>query len=228
MPAFPSSRYSPKTSAKHVWLAPKLRANKEFFHLIAASWALGEEQVENDRMGARTDPAAVLVDGILDRLAYRCFPDGCPSGRSCCVGAAVELSSAEMSRIDSIMPELARERPTLRDSQGLVDVFAPDDGCITIEPVDERGTCPFLFRQRARALCSIHDWALRTDREVASVKPRACRLWPLTLEIRKGRRVITVVPQALEIGCIAPIAELPGQPTVREAFASEIQDLLNT
>jgi hypothetical protein len=34
-----------------------------------------------------------------------------------------------------------------------------------------------------------------------------------------------VHPNAERIGCVAPLAELPGQPTVRAAFAREIAEL---
>ncbi len=123
------------------------------------------------------------------------------------------------------MDELVRLVPALRQSDGYADVFVPDADGMQIEPRDERGTCPFLFRTPDRALCAIHHTALHGDRAVAAVKPRACRHWPLILEpIARGLR-ITVHPEAHAIGCVAPLADLPGQPSMREAFASEIAEL---
>lgn len=176
-------------------------------------------------MGARTGNAT-RVDRLLDRLAYRCFPDGCPRRQTCCDGAAVEVSRREARRIDAVLPELAVLQPRLRDPTGPCDVFAREGTALTIEPADESGRCPFLFVRGQRALCSIHSWALDRGEGVGAVKPRACRLWPLTIAVRRGRRIVTIVPQALSLGCVAPLAELPGQPTVREAFAAEIAELL--
>ena len=168
---------------------------------------------------------AVRIDPALSRLGYRCYPDGCPKDRTCCVGLAVSVSRREMRVIDSLMDELARLVRTLRDGSGYADVFVEDSAGMLIEPRDERGTCPFLFRENDRALCAIHRTALRSGRDVAAVKPRACRHWPLTLET-KGRTVrITVHPDARAIGCVAPLTDLPGQPSIREAFADEIAEL---
>jgi hypothetical protein len=115
--------------------------------------------------------------------------------------------------------------PSLRRDDGYADVLIDDAGEIELEPRDERGTCPFLFRRRGRALCAIHHVALQTGRAVTSVKPRACRHWPLILE-RRGRRLwISVHPDAQQIGCVAPLSELPDQPSIRDAFASEIAEL---
>lgn len=168
---------------------------------------------------------ALALDPQLSQLAYRCFPNGCPRGRTCCVGLTVEVSRREMRIVDSLMDELARVVPGLRRGAGFANVFTADDDGLQIEPRDEAGTCPFLFGRRGRALCAIHDTALRTGREVAAVKPQSCRHWPLILEpYRRGIR-ITVHPSAQRMGCVAPLAELPGQPTIREAFAAEIAEL---
>lgn len=169
--------------------------------------------------------AAVDVDPALSRLAYRCHPDGCPRDRTCCVGLVVSVSRHEVRVIDSLMDELGRLVPSLRGAGGYADVFAREAGEIEIEPRDERGTCPFLFRAGGRALCSIHRVAVATGRDVAAVKPRACRHWPLVLE-RCGRRLrIGIHPDAQAIGCVAPLAALPGQPSMRQAFAAEIEEL---
>lgn len=167
----------------------------------------------------------IRIDPALSRFAYRCYPNGCPRDRTCCVGLAVSVSRREMRAIDSLMSELARLVPALRDGNGYADVFVEDGAGFEIEPRDEGGTCPFLFRTRDRALCAIHRAAQQSGSEVASIKPRACRHWPLTLQ-RDGRGVrITVHPDAQVIGCIAPLADLPGQPSVRAAFAAEIAEL---
>ena len=168
---------------------------------------------------------SVSVDPALSRLAYRCYPDGCPRDRTCCVGLAVSVSRREMRVIDSLMGELARLVPGLRDDSGYADVFVGDGREFEIEPRDQVGTCPFLFRTGDRALCAIHRVAQQNGGDVSSTKPRACRHWPLTLQ-RDGRRVrITVHPDAQAIGCIAPLVHLPGQPSIRAAFADEIAEL---
>jgi len=167
----------------------------------------------------------IAIDPRLSRLAYRCFPNGCPRGRTCCVGLSVEVSRREMRVVDSLMDELARIAPALRRGREFVNVFADDGDGLQIEPQDEAGTCPFLFGRDGRALCAIHDTALRTGRAVAAVKPQACRHWPLVLEARGRGLRITVHPSAQRMGCVAPLAELPGQPSVRQAFAAEIAEL---
>src|SRR5882724_11763332 len=105
---------------------------------------------------ARVGSVRIEVGPALSELAYRCYPDGCPRDRTCCVGLAVSVSRREVRVIDSLMDELARLVPTLRQGDGYADVFAPDANGMQIEPRDERGTCPFLFRTRGRALCAIH------------------------------------------------------------------------
>jgi len=167
----------------------------------------------------------IEVDPSLSRLAYRCFPNGCPRERTCCIGLAVSVTRREMRGIDSLMAEIASLIPALREEHGYADVFAADGPELLIEPRDERGTCPFLFYGGGRALCAIHAAALRAELEVASVKPRACRHWPLVLE-RRGRRLrITVHPEAESFGCVAPLTDLPGQPSMRAAFAREIDEM---
>ena len=167
----------------------------------------------------------LAIDPRLSRLAYRCFPNGCPRGRTCCVGLIVEVSRREMRVIDSLMDELARVAPGLRRGPEFANVFTDDADGLQIEPRDEEGTCPFLFGRKGRLLCAIHDTAVRTGRDVAAVKPQACRQWPLILEPHGRRLRITVHPKAQSMGCVAPLADLPGQPTVRAAFAREIAEL---
>jgi hypothetical protein len=167
----------------------------------------------------------LTLDSALSRLAYRCFPNGCPRDRTCCVGLTVEVSRREVRVIDSLMDELARVVPALRRGRAFANVFIDDDDGLQIESRDEAGTCPFLFGRDGRGLCAIHHLALRTGREVAAVKPRACRHWPLVLE-RRGRGLrISIHGSAERMGCVAPLADLPGQPSVREAFAAEIAEI---
>jgi hypothetical protein len=171
-------------------------------------------------------PSAVrfVLDPSLTALAYRCHPDGCPRDRSCCIGLAVEVSRREVRVIDSLMDELAALAPRLREGDAYANVFVDDPPDLMIESEDD-GSCPFLVRGRRHALCSIHTLALRTGRDVAAVKPAACRHWPVTLVADRGRIRVTVQPAALRIGCVAPRAEWPGQPTVLEAFRAEIDEL---
>lgn len=166
----------------------------------------------------------LVLGRTLDTLAYRCWPDGCPRGRTCCVGLVVEASRHEVRAIDSLMDELARLLPHLRAADGYASVFVDDPPGYVIETGDD-GTCPFLLRTRGHALCAIHHLALRTGRPVTAVKPAACRHWPLLLEVDRGIVRLGVQPAARRIGCVAPRRELPGQPSVREAFAAEIAEL---
>ncbi len=167
----------------------------------------------------------VTLDPMLSRLAYRCFPNGCPRGRTCCVGNTIEVVRREVRVIDSLMDELAELVPALRAGRGFANVFVDDGDGLEIEPRDEAGTCPFLFARAGRALCAIHATAVRTGRAVAAMKPRACRHWPLVLE-RRGKGIrISVAASAARMGCVAPRAELPGQPSMRDAFAAEIAEL---
>jgi len=176
-------------------------------------------------MAPRSATPRIDIDPSLSRLAYRCHPDGCPSDRTCCVGTAVSVSRREMRVIDSLLIELARVIPRLRQTNGYADVFADEPAGILIEPRDERGTCPFLFRRGGHALCAIHHTALQSGREVRTVKPRACRHWPLVLESAGPSVRITIHPDAETMGCVAPLAELPGQPSMRQAFAAEIEEI---
>ena len=176
-------------------------------------------------MATRPSSLRVELDPSLSRLAYRCHPHGCPRDRTCCVGLEVAVSRREVRVVDSLMDEVARLVPRLRQGGGYADVFTEEAGEIHIEPRDERGTCPFLFRSQGHALCALHAVALRADRPVAAIKPRACRHWPLVVESRGRVLRITVHPSAESIGCVAPLAALPGQPSIRAAFAGEIDEL---
>lgn len=167
----------------------------------------------------------VVVDPALARYAYRCHPDGCPRERTCCVGLVVSVSRGEMRVIDSLMDEVARLVPSLRRDGAYVDVFTDGDDGLELEPRDEHGTCPFLYRRRGRALCALHTVALESGRAVTAVKPRACRHWPLTVTARGRTLRIGLHPDAERIGCVAPLAILPGQPSLRDAFAAEISEL---
>ena len=176
-------------------------------------------------MAARAARIQVAVDPALSRLAYRCYPNGCPPDRTCCVGLAVSVSRREMRVIDALMDEVSRLVPALRQPGGYANVFTDESGELELEPRDERGTCPFLFRTGGRALCAIHHVAVQTGRAIAAVKPRACRHWPLVLGARGRHLRVTVHPSAEIIGCVARLAELPGQPSIRAAFSAEIDEL---
>jgi hypothetical protein len=172
-----------------------------------------------------TTPPRIVLDRSLTALAYRCHPNGCPRNRTCCVGPVVEVSRREVRAVDTLMDELARIVPSLRGPNGYANVFIDDPPGAVIESAED-GACPFLFRTRRHALCAIHHLALETGRAVARFKPAACRHWPLTLEPdRHGRIRITVEQAARRMGCVAPVRELPGQPTVLEAFREEISEV---
>ena len=172
--------------------------------------------------GRRGTP--LVLDRSLSDLAYRCWPDGCPRDRTCCVGLIVEVSRREVRTIDALMDELAHRVPDLREHDGFANVFVDDPPGYLIEPRDD-GVCPFLVRTRRHALCSIHSLALATGRSLAGVKPAACRHWPLLLDVERGRVTLTVQPAAVRMGCVAPRRELPGQPSVGEAFSAEVAEL---
>jgi hypothetical protein len=166
----------------------------------------------------------VILDRSLDALAYRCHPNGCPRGRTCCVGLVVEVSRREVRVVDSLMDELARLLPRLRRGNTYASCFVEDPPGYTIEPL-ANGACPFLMRTAAHALCAIHRLALATGRNVATVKPAACRHWPVTL-LADGPDVrVTVQPEATRFGCVAPRHELPGHPSVLTAFRAEIAEM---
>ena len=170
-------------------------------------------------------PTRFILDAKLERHAYRCFPDGCPRDRTCCVGLAVEVSKREVRVIDSLMDELARIVPTLREDDGYASVFVDEEPPDLLIESDDDGACPFLYRTKKNALCSIHSLAIATGRSVPEVKPAACRHWPVMLE-RDGDMVrVTVQPHALKIGCVAPRRELPGKPSVLEAYREEIAEM---
>jgi hypothetical protein len=125
-----------------------------------------------------------ILDPSLEKLAYRCWPDGCPRGFTCCVGLTVEVSRREVRAIDSLMDELAKLKPTLREGRKYA-----------------------------------------TGRDVPSVKPAACRHWPVALVTDGDAIRVTVQPAARRIGCVAPRRELPGQPSVLEAYREEILEM---
>jgi hypothetical protein len=172
----------------------------------------------------RRRASRVVLDRSLSTLAYRCWPNGCPRDRTCCVGLVVEVSKREVRAVDTMMDELARLVPSLRENGGYANVFVDDAPGLVIESRAD-GACPFLFRTGGNALCSIHHAAAASGRAIEDFKPAACRHWPITL-VQDGERVrITVHAAARRIGCVAPLRQLPGQPTVLEAFEAEIAEL---
>jgi hypothetical protein len=166
----------------------------------------------------------LVIDRSLTELAYRCWPDGCPRDRTCCVGLVVEASRREVRVIDALMDELAKLLPRLREDGGYASLFVEEPGGYVIDS-GEDGVCPFLRRTAAHSLCAIHTLALRTGRAVPAVKPAACRHWPLLLDVVRGRAHLGVQPTALRMGCVAPRRTLPGKPSVRDAFGAEIAEL---
>lgn len=123
------------------------------------------------------------------------------------------------------MDEVAVLVPALRAEEGgYENVFVDDPPDMIIE-AHEDGSCPFLRRTKKNSLCSIHTVALKTGRDVPSVKPGACRHWPVTLEQDGGDIRVGLQPTAEKIGCVAPVAELPGHPTVLEAYREEIEEI---
>jgi hypothetical protein len=165
-----------------------------------------------------------VLDRSLTTLAYRCWPNGCPRGRTCCMGLVLEASRREVRAIDSMMDQLAAVVPRLRDGREYRDVFVEDPPGYVVDH-DETNGCPFLVHTRTHSLCAIHKVAITTGRRVEAFKPAACRHWPVTLEA-EGRAVrVTVQPAARHFGCVAPRRSLPGHPSVLEAFAAEIEEV---
>ncbi len=140
------------------------------------------------------------------------------------MGLVLELSRREVRVIDSLMDELARLAPALRDGDQYRNVFVEDPPGFVVDH-DEHGGCPFLLRTRTRSSCAIHSLALATGRRVDAVKPAACRNWPIALEPDGPRVRVTVQDAAPRIGCVVPRAELPDHPTVLDAFRPEIEEL---
>ena len=140
------------------------------------------------------------------------------------MGLVVEVSRCEVRVIDSLMDELARLVPRLRRGRTYASCFVEDPPGYTIEPLTN-GACPFLMRTATHALCAIHHLALATGRDVAAVKPAACRHWPVTL-VAEGPDVrVTVQPHAVRMGCVAPRHELTRSPSVLTAFRAEIAEM---
>jgi len=140
------------------------------------------------------------------------------------MGLILELSRREVRVIDSLMDELAQLVPKLRQGDGYCNVFVDEPPGYIVDHDETRG-CPFLMRTRTHGLCSIHHLALRSGRAVESVKPAACRHWPVTLVADGARVRVTVQEAALTLGCVAPRRDEPGKPTVLAAFRAEIEEL---
>src|SRR4029453_5321279 len=102
----------------------------------------------------------LILDRSLSELAYRCWPDGCPRDRTCCVGLVVETSRREVRVIASLMDGLAALLPRLHDGDAFASVFVEDPPGYVIES-SEDGGCPFLWRTRRHALGAIHTPGLR-------------------------------------------------------------------
>ena len=168
--------------------------------------------------------SSFVFDKSLRDYAYRCWPDGCPRGRTCCVGLTVEVTPREIRAVDGLMDELVPLVPSLQDEDGYVDGFVDDPPGWVIDS-DDDGACPFLMRTKKHSLCSIHNLALKTGRHVPDVKPASCRHWPILLRQEGSRIRVLVQPAAEKIGCVAPVADYPEHPTVLEAYRDELVEI---
>ena len=183
------------------------------------SWAFAMEAAMTPKKATK-----FVFDRSLREFAYRCWPDGCPRGRTCCVGLTVEVSRKEIGAIDSMMDELTTFVPGLRDDEGYIDAFAEDSPQWIIDS-GESGACPFLLKTKKHSLCSIHHRALETGRSVPAVKPAACRHWPILLRSEGSRIRVLVQPAAENIGCVGRRSDYPDHPSVLEAYREELVEI---
>lgn len=128
----------------------------------------------------RTADCVDVAVADLAELEHRC--DGCrPRQRCCCASFDVCVTSAEIARIDGIMPLASLFRPTLREDDGFANVFdEAEEGLHSID-TDEEGACAFGFWRDGTLQCSIHAAAVAMGLPWERLKPRVCSLWPLSL-----------------------------------------------
>src|SRR5262249_1475201 len=72
---------------------PPLRHGPLHRSALAPGWLPGTAR-ETMIRGRHGTP--LVLDRSLSDLAYRCWPDGCPRDRTCCVGLIVEVSRREV------------------------------------------------------------------------------------------------------------------------------------
>jgi len=128
---------------------------------------------------------------------------GCnKGGKCCCATYEVCVSTAEMRRIISVLPEAARFCPHLETDAGFDNVFEEvEPGLYSIDTTED-GLCLFAFKSSNTIRCALHAAASLAGLPLEQVKPKACLLWPMTFS--EGDEVLSLTDDALLFSCNSP------------------------
>lgn len=141
--------------------------------------------------GVRIDIHALRV------LAHFCDPTKCIHARACCNTYEVYVERGEMKSVTGAFDEAARY---LDEPADIIDPFEETEGghCLN---TDEDGLCVFAYRgEEGGVLCSLHSAAIDMNLPPASVKPKACTLWPLFYQ-ETDPPLLTVQNDAVSFPC---------------------------
>ena len=167
----------------------------------------------------------VVVDvDALRTISHRCDPRLCSGSPCCASGYEVCVDEEEAAAIVGMMPAASRCAEGLATEDGLENVFEELFPGLLVIDTDERGLCVFAYRRgRGPVLCSLHSAAVAAGVDVGSVKPRACRLWPLAMTDSRPH-YLGVDPGAMAFPCNT--ARPPETPGLDDGVAAIVRDVL--
>lgn len=144
-------------------------------------------------------PDKVWVD-LKSLRGFRHMCVSCKRTDSCCRSYEVEVTWKEITRIDSLMPQITRYLPELIEKNGYQDVFRDAEDDVLVIETDINDTCPLLIKRSGR--CSVHRVALDLGLDPYQTKPFLCAAWPLSiLSLAKGKSWLTADESAQEFHC---------------------------
>lgn len=155
---------------------------------------------------SKTDSRALpLIHGIrvdipaLRRLRHACDPNLCRHTRCCCKSYEIIVDRNEARTVVGMLPDAARYARRLRDGANFHDPFDTTEGGLCLASTST-GRCVFAFTTKDGLRCSLHAAALELGLPPASVKPKACTLWPLFFD-ETDPPLLTVQEDAYDFPC---------------------------
>lgn len=156
----------------------------------------------------------------LRALAHTCDPTKCLHTQCCCRCYEVSVEPKEISRVAGTVPDAALLAPALTDNGSLIDPIDDTESGYCLN-TDEEGQCVFAYVNDNGAIrCAMHTLALQWNLPPATVKPRACTLWPLAIHGTNPAQ-LSVQDDAYEFPCNTP--RRPSARSLHSGIADIIQ-----
>lgn len=181
-----------------------------------------------------------IIEGVrvdihaLGRLAHCCDPHLCRHTKCCCKSYEIVVDRNEARTVVGMLPNAARYARRLRDGSTFHDPIDTTEGGLCLASTG-CGRCVFAFTAPEGLRCSLHAAALDLGLPPASVKPKACTLWPLFFD-ESEPPLLTVQEDAFDFPCNrrtagtaldAGVAEIIGS-VFGDSFLASVRDALRS